>query len=187
MTGRYRMWDGAHPVEVDVPVSGGEDVMVPVIRAVVRHVNEPHRILVQRRDDPSENVRGMLEIPGGRWRAGESPVEAITREVAEETGVTLLTVEGVSIDPVDDHKAIASIRPMVIAAGVDGAFPAVHVVLRALGEGEPRPEAGESADVRWWHFEDLVESLERSRDEFIPSSYAALQAYVEGVGSDDTW
>lgn len=187
MTGRHRMWDGTHPVEVDVPISGGEDVMIPVIRAVVRHVDEPHRILIQRRDDPSESVRGMLEIPGGRWRAGESPIEAITREVAEESGVTLVSVDGVDFDALDDRRTIALMHPMVVAAGVDGAFPAVHIVLRTTGWGEPRPAEGESSDVRWWAYDHLVEALDQYRDEFIPSSRAALMAYVESVGSEGAW
>lgn len=179
MTGRHGMWDGAMDAIVDVPVSGGENVMVPVIRAIVRKSGDPTRIIVQRRDNESEVVRGLFEIPGGRWRAGESPVHAITREVREETGLTVVRVHGVSEDPIDDRRTIASIRPLVIVAGVLGAFPAVHVVVLVDAMGDPRPTQGESSDVRWWSIEEIRSCLGDSTGLFVPSSRAALSAFLE--------
>ena len=177
------MWDGHDFLEVDVPVSGAENVMVPVIRAVVRSQDDHTRILLQRRADESEPVYRHLEIPGGRWRSGESPLVAITREVLEETGVALLSVAGISVEAIDPHRSIATVRPLAIIAGVEGAFPAVHVILTATGRGAPRDEVGESEDVRWWRLEDIRSRMERHPDEFVPSSLAALRAYVETVGS----
>jgi 8-oxo-dGTP pyrophosphatase MutT (NUDIX family) len=177
------MWDGRDYLQVDVPVSGAENVMVPVIRAVVRSDEDRSLILLQRRADTSEPVYHHLEIPGGRWRSGESPVVAITREVLEETGITLVSVSGVSLDVIDSHRSIATVRPLAIIAGVEGAFPAVHIVLTATGRGEPRGEAGESEDVRWWRLEDVRRRMEDRPEEFVPSSFAALRAYVETVGS----
>lgn len=175
------MRDASGEVHVDVPVSGGENVMIPVIRAVVCMDGTPDRILLQRRDSPDEAVRGWLEIPGGRWRAGESPEAAIAREVLEETGVTLVSVAGVSITDLGDEGAIASINPLVVAAGMEGAFPASHMVVTAVGSGEPRPEEGETADVRWWSLDEVRAEMARNRNGFIPSSFAALEAYLAFV------
>ncbi|GMQ97906.1 MAG: hypothetical protein BMS9Abin17_0409 [Acidimicrobiia bacterium] len=183
MTGRYRMWTGSESVEVDVPVSGGENVMVPVIRGIVRCVEDPSLILLQRRADPMEPVFGCLEIPGGRWRSGESPADALTREVYEETGVELSAVDGVSVAAIDSRRDVASLHPLVIIAGVSGAFPAIHVVLLADGAGTPRPNEGESGDVRWWPITDVRTALKERPSEFVPSSRAALDAYIEGAGS----
>lgn len=182
MTGRHDMWDGREFLEVDVPVSGAENVMVPVIRAIVRSRDDRSLILLQRRADSSEPVYGCLEIPGGRWRSGESPLAAITREVFEETGVRLASVAGISIEEIDSYRSIATVRPLAIIAGVEGAFPAVHVVLTAIGVGVPRASA-ESEDVRWWATEDLEEHMDTRPDEFVPSSLAALRAYVDSGGS----
>lgn len=187
MTGRHGMWDGEHYLDVDVPVSGAENVMVPVIRAVVRSQDDSSLILLQRRADRSEPVYGCLEIPGGRWRSGESPAGAITREVLEETGVRLSSIAGVSIEAIDVHRSIATVRPLAIIAGVEGAFPAVHVVLTAVGRGTPRSQAGESEDVRWWTLAAIRHEMAENAGEFVPSSLAALRAYVETVDSDDEW
>ncbi len=172
------MWDGEMDAVVNVPVSGGENVMLPVIRAIVRMEGDPTTIIVQRRDNASEAVRGLFEIPGGRWRAGESPVDAISREVLEETGLTVVRVHGVSEDTIDDRRTIASIRPLVIVAGVLGAFPAVHIVVLADAIGEPRSTPGESSDVRWWSIDEIRSGLEGPRELFIPSSRVALIAFL---------
>ncbi len=178
MTGRHGTWDGADFHEVEVPVSGSENVMVPVIRAVVRAEDRPRSVLLQRRGDVSEPVYGRLEIPGGRWRSGESPIVAVTREVREETGVEITSVAGVSLEAIDDRRTIATIRPLAIVAGIEAAFPAIHVVLTAVGRGTPRSVPGESLDVRWWRIDEVERRMREHPDEFIPSSLAALRAYV---------
>ncbi|MFV1999551.1 MAG: NUDIX hydrolase [Acidimicrobiia bacterium] len=183
MTGRYRMWTGSESVEIHVPVSGSENVMVPVIRGVVRSVDDPSLILLQRRADPAEPVFGCLEIPGGRWRSGESPADALAREVYEETGIALSSIDGVSVDAIDARRVLASLHPLVVVAGVSGAFPAIHVVLLADGIGSPRGRQGESDEVRWWSFIDVRTAVEEQPSAFVPSSRAALEAYIEVVGS----
>lgn len=177
------MWGGEEFVTIEVPESGSEGIMIPVIRAVVRNDEDPDLVLLQRRDIATESVRGLLEIPGGRWRAGEAPAEAIAREVFEETGIRVTTVDGVSTEPIADTAAIATVRPLSISVGVDGAFPGVHVVLIASGAGTPRAVPGETADVRWWNINDVRNALADNRSGFVPASYAALRAYVEWVGS----
>jgi 8-oxo-dGTP pyrophosphatase MutT (NUDIX family) len=171
------MWDGGAFVDINVPISGAENVMTPVIRVVVTN-RDRSEILLQRRDDPSEPVRGLLEIPGGRWRAGEPPATTAAREVAEETGIQLMSIEGVASEAIDETRTIATIRPLAVVAGVDGAFPAVHMILVGTGEGVPRPEEGSSADVRWWPVEDVNAAVNDNREWFVPSSYAALVAFL---------
>jgi ADP-ribose pyrophosphatase YjhB (NUDIX family) len=182
MTGRHEMWDG-EDVFISVPQSGGENVMVPVIRGVVRSVDDPSLILLQRRGNPSESVHGLFELPGGRWRAGESPVDALSREVLEETGVIVTDVRGIDLDSLDVHRTIASVKPLVVVAGVDQAFPAIHVVLTADGEGVPRDTPGETSDVRWWTIESVRNEMGKNRGGFVPSTYAALCAYVDWLAS----
>lgn len=182
MTGRHTMWDGSREIEVPTPVSGPDNVMTPVIRAVVTDRSRAN-ILLQRRDVPNEPVRGLLEIPGGRWIAAEPPEVAITREVRDETGITLLHIEGVTEDRIDDRRSMATIRPLVVIAGTHGAYPATHTVLVAVGEGNPRPEPGGTTDVRWWPLGDVRHALVTDRRAFVPAAWAALTAYVTMLDS----
>ncbi|MFC4949462.1 NUDIX hydrolase [Pseudonocardia sp. GCM10023141] len=88
-------------------------------------------LLVQRRNDPG---RGLWSVPGGRVELGESDAEALVREMAEETG---LTVEpGELIGRVKrGHYAIADYRCTVLGGD-----------LRA---------GDDAADARWCSAADL--------------------------------
>ncbi len=64
----------------------GRDLpMVPCVGAVV-HDDAGRLLLVRRGRDPH---RGRWSLPGGRVEAGESPEQAVEREVLEETGLVV--------------------------------------------------------------------------------------------------
>ena len=150
------MKPGRHPVrvaggwvEVPVAVMGGESLVVPVVAAVVHPAGDRTRILLQRRAK-ADAVRGRWEIPMGRWRAGETPGEALTREVEEETGLRVVAVDV----PAAAHEAapgrpFLALRPLAVTVGVAGAYPALHVCFACEAEGDPRPLEGETADPTW--------------------------------------
>ena len=76
----YPVWVDGGWLDVKVPEMGGEALVVPNVAAIVLNESRTAMIL-QRRDKAGEPVRGKLEIPGGRWAAGESPDVAVAREV----------------------------------------------------------------------------------------------------------
>ena len=57
-----------------------------VVGAVIRDADG--RVLVARRTRPAA-LRGRYEFPGGKVEQGESPVDALVREIAEELAVGL--------------------------------------------------------------------------------------------------
>ncbi|TFV83240.1 NUDIX domain-containing protein [Blastococcus sp. CT_GayMR16] len=68
----------------------GEDTAPPVVvRCVgaVVHDAAGRLLLIQRGHDPH---RGLWSLPGGRIEPGESPEEAVVREVREETGLEVV-------------------------------------------------------------------------------------------------
>ena len=50
------------------------------------------RVLLAERP-PGKHLAGSWEFPGGKRESGESPLEALTRELREELGITLLHAE----------------------------------------------------------------------------------------------
>ena len=67
-------------------VDDGPARVVPCVGAVV-HDAAGRLLLIQRGHDPH---RGLWSLPGGRIEAGESPEQAVVREVREETGLEVL-------------------------------------------------------------------------------------------------
>lgn len=92
-------------------------------------------LMVQRDHDPGA---GLWSIPGGKVEPGEYLVQAVKREVLEETGVRIEVGDLLGI-----HEVI----------GV-----AHYVVLDYTAEiiGDPTPRAmGDAADVRWVPLGDI--------------------------------
>lgn len=78
----------------DDPAAPPANALVVAVSAVV--LNEARRVLLIRRTD-----NGRYSIPGGAQEIGETPTEAVVREVLEETGIAveLTGVVGVFSDP----------------------------------------------------------------------------------------
>jgi ADP-ribose pyrophosphatase YjhB (NUDIX family) len=58
---------------------------IPCVGAVIH--DDRHRLLLVRRANPP--AAGTWSLPGGRVETGESDAEAVVREVAEETGLSV--------------------------------------------------------------------------------------------------
>ncbi len=58
-----------------------------VVAAVIR--NQTGEVLIARRPDSHPIAGGLWEFPGGKIEAGESPGEALRREIREELGIEI--------------------------------------------------------------------------------------------------
>lgn len=178
----YEVWTGEGYATLPAATSSGEVVVTPNVNGIVRDVTRPDHILLQRRDKPGEVVRGRLEVPGGRWRAGERPEEALLREIAEETGVDIVAVDGIEEAwmPVA-QIGVAVARPVAVVSGFRGAYPSLHVVFACRGEGAPRPLPGETAEPRWWPEPEIRRLLATDPEAFVWHSRAILFAALDGA------
>lgn len=76
-----------------LPRMGGEALTIPFVGAIIERdsKNGEKEILIQTREKTSDpKYSRTLEIPGGKFRAGESVYETLRREVKEESGLTLI-------------------------------------------------------------------------------------------------
>lgn len=90
-------------------------------------------------------VKGTWNIPGGGVEHGENPVEALKREVFEETGLEIDEIEGM-IGVFNSRSA------------EDGHPVMVNVFSCSVEEGEPEPEFDEEIlDARFLTREELEE------------------------------
>lgn len=115
---------------------------------------EDGRVLLSRRKAGS-HLEGMWEFPGGKVDAGESPTEALVRELREELGIEVI---------VDDILDVAFHRYEEAKKAVLLLF---YRVRRTAASGPP--QALDVAEFRWC----TEEFLDPAR--FPPADVAVLQ------------
>ena len=175
----YSVWVDQEWLEVSVPEMSGEPLVVPNVAAIV--LSEDRKtILLQRRDKPGEPVRGKLEVPGGRWRAGEAPEQAVAREVREEAGIELVEpIAGTGRIEIAEHRSCGYVRPVAVVNGLEGVYPSLHVVFECIGTGDPVGQPGETADPRWWPIGEIQALLRDHADQFVDQTRAMLEVYFD--------
>ncbi len=109
--------------------------MIPVVAALIVRDG---RLLIARRPE-GKHMAGRWEFPGGKLECGESPEEAIEREIREELA--------------------AEIRAGRVYQAIAYSYPEKDVLLlfyaASVVSGEPRPV--EEAEIRWITLEELDE------------------------------
>jgi ADP-ribose pyrophosphatase YjhB (NUDIX family) len=102
----------------------------PVVACVgaVVHDAAGRLLMIRRGHAPS---RGLWSLPGGRVEPGETPAEAVAREVREETGLAVVAGEPVG-------------RVLIPAAEVD--YDVVDFAC-SLADPAPEPVAGDDAEA----------------------------------------
>ena len=112
-----------------------------VAAAIVDDLDSPVRLLAARRSKP-EHLVGRWEFPGGKVDPGETPVEALHRELREELGVRVEL--GDELTGPDDGGWIITDRHVL------------RLWWAVVADGEPRPLV-EHDELRWLGRDDLLD------------------------------
>ncbi len=146
-------------------------IFVPGVRALI--VDDQGRVLLQRRSDT-----GCWGLPGGSVELGETALDALRREVLEETGLTVVSAEPMALYSGPEQK-------FAYPNGDEVQCFAVAFIVRQW-KGVPRADGIEGTQVRFWprdrlpgdlapiHVETLAD-LERYRGNFILSGEGGLK------------
>ena len=94
-------------------------------------------LMVQRANDPGKD---LWSIPGGRVEHGELMTDALTREVAEETGIAI---------------QVGNLAGILEVPGEESHYVILDYFATTLDDTHPRAD-GDAADARWVPLDDVV-------------------------------
>lgn len=141
-------------------------------------------VLIQKRWKPHSDPGnlGRWELPGGKWRALEPAIDCLRREVAEETGVSDISVGQTPAEHELHRQVVQVSQPDLCVQMIDGGYPSMLAIFLATGTGEPASRGDDSRDAQWMPTGKLRRLMEQNAEAFTPLTYAALrEAFTRGL------
>lgn len=159
-----------------------ETFAVPAVGAIiVKRVGDEEFILVQNRQkNNGDGTDGLLEIPAGKIREYENTFEALRREVWEETGLHITTIQGEDVSQFLDVVGNKTIMfsPYCVTQNLSGAYSIILSTFLCEAEGELLKQTNETENIRWMRRDDLKEIVDNSPESIFLMHVHALRKYL---------
>lgn len=141
-------------------------------------------IVIQTRNKPNEAAQ--FELPGGQVEKFESLTAALRREVKEETGLDVTTVEGeetrIDTGDINPNFVVECVRPFAAYQTVKGSFDSVGYYFRCQAEGELLAHGDGAKGARWISLAELARLIQNDPLQFINVDRAGIMFYLKHRG-----
>lgn len=159
-----------------------EKFAIPAVGAIiVKKVENEEFILVQnRKKNNGDGMDGLLEIPAGKIREYEDIFEALRREVWEETGLHLTTIQGEEDSIYSDVGGYKTkmFSPYFVTQNLSGAYSIILSTFVCEAEGELLERTNETENIRWMKKDELKEIVDNSPESIFLMHVNALRKYL---------
>jgi len=148
---------------------------------IVKTINGKRHILVQERtkhDRPEEYE--LLEIPGGKIRENEAIFDSIRREVKEETGLSVIKIEGEDISTSYDDNGynVIDFTPYCCTQNIKGQYPVICMVFICEAEGKLLTSSEEAKNYAWVSIDELRKIIVTTPEKIYPMDMASLKKFI---------
>lgn len=145
-----------------VAVHGGvvQDRVINVVSAIIVHPTEKRVLLCKRANGKA--LGGKWEFPGGKVEQGETPMQALQRELREELGIEIKAAQEVNTQYItQSHGQKVRITTYAVLqhegeVQQDHSVHSAHAWISNLSRFAPRVISAEKFLPNWW---DLFNSL----------------------------
>jgi mutator protein MutT len=136
-----------------------ETLVLPNVYGLIK--NSAGEVLIQRRWKPQTDpdTLGMWELPGGKWRAGESAQDCLRRELREECGLELRWVDGPFARHEHLDQQVETSTPLLMVQMLAGPYTSVLAIYSGFSDGKPATAGDGARDAQFVNVADLKQSL----------------------------
>ena len=182
-----RLWNfGLSLISVKVGDLADQPAKIHVnARAIIeRQTGGRTEILLQMRNKPAEGGKS-LELPGGRVEPFEPLVEALRREVREETGLELTHIYGLDtrIESKDSETTVECLAPLAVYQTLQGPVDSLGVYFRCQSAGQTLDHGDDTEAIRWVPIQDVIRWLQEEAGQFSWVDRAGLLFYLSNRSS----
>jgi len=136
-------------------------------------------ILIQTRNKPYEG-RKCLELPGGRVEEFESLINALRREIREETGleVTFINGEDTRLETGSTDGNVECLHPFAVYQTLKGPVDSMGIYFLCQAEGELLAVGDETEEIQWMPVEQVGQWVKMDPEKFDWVDRAGLMFYL---------
>ena len=147
---------------------------------VERRMHDTTEIIIQKRTKRNEQA---LELPGGRLELYEPVLDGLKREVYEETGLTVIEVEGsekrMDTCGVNPDFEVECVEPYCVYQTIKGPIESVGMYFICKAEGDLLEVGDDTTFIRWETIDDIHQMLLEDPRQFSDVDRAGLRYYLK--------
>lgn len=154
-------------------------------RAIIERINiEAIEVVIQRRTKADSSFQ--FELPGGRIEPFESLIQALVREVKEETGLDVYEIEGnetrIDTSGINPEFEVECLRPFAAYQTIKGPIDSVGYYFRCKASGDLLEAGDETIDIQWIDIKEMNKLFMENPLDFSDVDRAGIMYYLNYQG-----
>lgn len=150
-------------------------------RAIIeRKINNIIEVVIQTREKMNEE---SLELPGGRLDLYEPILDGLKREVYEETGLTVVEIEGsqkrIDTCGINPNFEVECLEPYCVYQTINGPVDSIGMYFICKAEGNLLEVGDETSNIRWENIDEIYRLMLENPIQFSDVDRAGLKYYLK--------